>query len=232
MFGAELAHVVEQLLFMLFGDQTNRVLRVAGFAAGVNEGAAAKAFRVEPGLEHGKQVKEPVGRGRGFVDFSPEPEHPAHIAALQGRDGELLLVGEVAVDTLSGDAGSFHQEIHAGGCDATFVDQLFGDVQNDVACVVASDFVHATNSRTIVLLGQAGICIAHEIAIASKLAPTFKMHSPCGSELACVNDTTDTEKTQTHTWCKLSGSSDSTFLRALCRRFSNALCCPNCAVFR
>ncbi|MNX90444.1 hypothetical protein D3C86_1224950 [compost metagenome] len=160
MFGTQLAHVVEQLLFVVLGDQANGVLRVAGFAAGVDERAAAKAFGGEPGLEHGKQVEQAIGRGFGLSDFASVPEHPALVAALQGGDGQLLLVGEVAVDAFSGDAGGLHQKIHARGGDATFVDQLFGDIQNDVACVVASDFVHVANSRTIVLLGQAVIYIA------------------------------------------------------------------------
>jgi hypothetical protein len=80
--------------------------------------------------------------------------HPAFVAALQGGHDQFVLVGEIAVDAFPGDAGGLHQKIHASGGYATFVDQLLGDVQNDVACVVASDFVHVANSRTIVLLGQ------------------------------------------------------------------------------
>ncbi|MCY1179703.1 hypothetical protein D9M73_201150 [compost metagenome] len=158
MFGTQLAQVVEQLLFMLFGDQAYRVLRVAGFTAGVDESAAAEAFAVEPRLEYGKQVEQPPGRGLCLADFAAIPVHPALIAALQGGHDQFVLVGEVAVDAFSGDAGGFHQKIHASGGYATFVDQLFGDIQNDVACVVAIDFVHAANSRTIVLLGQSVFC--------------------------------------------------------------------------
>ncbi|MCY1364896.1 hypothetical protein D9M69_517190 [compost metagenome] len=158
MFGTQLAHVVEQLLFMLFGEQAHRVLRVAGFATGVDERAAAETVGGEPRFEYGKQVEQSLGRGLCLADCASVPVHPALVPALQGGHHQFVLVGEVAVDAFSGDAGGFHQKIHASGGYAAFVDQLFGDIQNDVACVVASDFVHAANSRTIVLLGQSVFC--------------------------------------------------------------------------
>jgi len=59
--------------------------------------------------------------------------HPARVATLQGRDHQFVLIGEIAVDALSGDAGGFHQEVHASGGDAVAIDQLLGDVEDNVA---------------------------------------------------------------------------------------------------
>ncbi len=109
MFGTQLAHVVEQLLFVFFGQLPHRVLRIAGFAAGVDECAAAKAFGGEPALEHGKQVEQAIGRGCGLIDRASVPVHPAHVTALQSGDGQCVLVGKVTVNAFSGDAGGFHQ---------------------------------------------------------------------------------------------------------------------------
>jgi hypothetical protein len=36
----------------------------------------------------------------------------------------------------------------------------------------------------VVVDDSSGICVINATAIASKLAPTFEMHSPCGSEPA------------------------------------------------
>ncbi len=183
LFGTQLAHVVEQLLFMFFRDQAHRVLRVAGFATGVDEGATAEAFAGEPRFEYGKQVEQSLSRGFGLADFLAVPVHPALVAALQGGHHQFVLVGEVAVNAFSGDAGGFHQKIHASGSYATFVDQLFGDIQNDVACIIASDFVHVANSRTIVLHGQLIFLRCLINGLREQARSHIEMHSSVGAGL-------------------------------------------------
>ncbi|RRW53717.1 hypothetical protein E5170_18300 [Pseudomonas atacamensis] len=87
------------------------------------------------------------------------------------------------------------------------------------------------NSRTSVLLGQAiffGVC---ENAFASRLAPTGKCISTVGASLLAKGPL----RTLTRPGAD-DGVSSQTLrnrtLRALCRCFSNVLCCPNCAASR
>jgi len=146
--------VLEQFLFVGLGQQAHRVVRVAGFAAGVDKRTAAEIRCVEPGLERAEHREQPFTRAFAAFHFVAQPLHPALVTTLQGGNHQFVFVGEVAVNAFSRDAGGFHQEVHARGGDAMAIDQLFGHVEDDVAGFITGHIVHVANSRTIVLLGQ------------------------------------------------------------------------------
>ena len=136
--------ILEQFLFMCLGQQAYRVVRIAGFTAGVDKGAAAKIRRAEPGPECVEQREQAVAAAIDAFHFTAQPLHPARVAALQGGDHQFIFIGEVTVNTFSRHAGGFHQKVHAGGGDAVAIDQLLGDVEDNVAGFIARDIVHAT----------------------------------------------------------------------------------------
>ena len=146
--------VLEQFLFVRLGQQAHRVLRVAGFATGVDKRAAPKVGAAEPGLEGAEQREQAFTCAFAAFHLFAQPLHPALVAALQGGDHQLVLIGKITVDTFSRDTCGFHQEIHAGGRDAMAIDQLFGDVEDNVAGFVTGHVVHVADSRTIVLLSK------------------------------------------------------------------------------
>ena len=106
---AQFECVLEQFAFMGLGQQAHRVLGVAGFTAGVDKGAAAKVRRAEPALERAEQLQQALAAVVAVFHFAAQPLHPALVAALKGSNHQLILVGEVAVDTLSRHPGGFHQ---------------------------------------------------------------------------------------------------------------------------